>query len=102
MWTKQQVRQARKIELPPLLRQRNYRLDPISDENYRITPDTGEKSMHVTLPRHGTGIIVKHNFWIWHEKDISGNTIDFFVKIEGLSFNQAMQIIMDEYSYAQK
>jgi len=77
---------------------RKYRLDPLDNDNYRIVPDAGAPGMLSTVSQHGSGIVVKNNFWIWHEKDISGNTIDFFVKIEGLSFNQAMQIIIGEYS----
>ena len=35
------------------------------------------------------------NYWIWNEKNLSGNTIDFFVKIVGMSFNQAIRLCKD-------
>lgn len=120
MWTKEQIRLARKINLPPLLRQRNYRLHQIDTDNYKIVPDpsapqellngggnTGKMPERTcpdtepSPPRYGTGIIVKNNFWIWPDNDLSGNTIDFFMTIEGMSFNQAMQIIIREHSLAQ-
>ena len=87
MWTKQQIRDARKTELVPILLERSYRLYPLKNDNYRILPDPD-------APDAPAGVIVKEGFWIWHEKNIYGNTIDFFVKIEGLSFNQAMQIVL--------
>jgi len=30
--------------------------------------------------------------WTWPERNLSGNTIDFFVKIAGMSFNQAIRL----------
>ncbi len=93
MWTKQQIRLARKIELAPILAQRNYRLYPLENGNFRILHDDAA---------HGAGIVVKESFWTWNEKNMAGNTIDFFMKIEGKSFNQTMKIIMEGYSIAQK
>jgi len=85
-WTKSAIRLARKAELAPLLIDRGYRLYPLSNGNFRIVPDPDD-------PAAPAGVIVKQNFWIWTEKNIAGNAIDFFTTVEGKSFHQAMQII---------
>ena len=64
---------------------RGYRILPIQNGNFKILPDADGT--------HPAGLIVKHSFWIWYERNLAGNTIDFFVQIEGKSFHQAMQII---------
>jgi hypothetical protein len=40
------------------------------------------------------GVIVKECYWREPERERSGNTIDFLVKVLGLSFAQAMEEIM--------
>jgi hypothetical protein len=39
------------------------------------------------------GLVVKHNYWTWNEKNTAGNAIDFFTQVEGKNFHQAMEII---------
>ena len=39
------------------------------------------------------GLILKDSYWRWPEKDKAGNTIDFFVQVLGLSFDDAMRQI---------
>jgi hypothetical protein len=39
------------------------------------------------------GLIVKDSYWRWPQRELSGNTIDFFVKVLGLSFAEAMRQI---------
>jgi hypothetical protein len=36
------------------------------------------------------GLLVKDSYWRWPQRQLAGNTIDFFVQILGLSFHQAM------------
>jgi len=79
MWSKSQIRQARKTQLAPMLIERSYRLYPLKNDNYRVLPD----------PDDPAGLIVKQSFWLWPERNMAGNSIDFFVKVEGLSFDQA-------------
>jgi hypothetical protein len=43
-WTKSAIREARKAELVPLLRQRGYRLQPCPNDNYTVLPDPARRS----------------------------------------------------------
>ncbi len=36
------------------------------------------------------GLIVKDSYWRWPERNLSGNAIDFFVQVAGMSFHDAM------------
>jgi hypothetical protein len=85
-WTKSAIREARKAELVPLLLQRGYRLQPRPNDNYTVLPDPDD-------PTRPAGLLVKANYWIWPDRDLSGNTIDFFVHVEGQTFHHAMAII---------
>jgi hypothetical protein len=117
IWTKSDIRLARKVDLVPILTDRNYRLCPIGNGNFRILPalSTAEgpdpdapnapacPAVSAVAfgrrrePRRGAGVTVKKSFWIWPEKNISGNAIDFFTQVEGQTFNQAMEIITAAY-----
>jgi hypothetical protein len=82
MWTKNQIRQARKIELAPLLRQLGCRLHPLQNGNL--------------LVQNYPDLVVKQHYWTWPAKNIQGNAIDFLVLVEGKTFHQAMQILMNQ------
>ena len=69
IWTKSDIRAARKAELPPLLIERGYCLLPAQNGNLKILPDPAGE--------HPDGLVVKQSFWIWPERELSGNTIDF-------------------------
>lgn len=81
-WSRHQIQAARRAGLPPLLVREGLRLQPRTDGNFNL-PD---------FP----GLIVKHNYWCWIDTDKGGNTIDFFVKVLGRTFHQAMTSIMDQ------
>ena len=36
---------------------------------------------------------VRNSYWRWPQRELAGNTIDFFVQVLGLSFNDAMRQI---------
>ena len=91
-WTKSAIREARKAELAPLLSGRGYRLLPLDNGNYRILPDPEDQSVPA-------GLVVKQNFWIWTDRQLDGNTIDFFIQVEGKSFHEAMRIITQSHDY---
>lgn len=76
--------------------QRGYRLQHGHNDNYAVLPDPDH-------PGGPVGLLLKANYWIWRaaakpggdgaDRDLAGNTIDFFVQIEGQTFHQAMEII---------
>ncbi len=78
-WTKQQIRAARMAPLAPLLQKRGLEL-------------LNRPAGNLALPAF-PGLIVKDSYWRWPQRELSGNTIDFFVKVLGLSFADAMRQI---------
>lgn len=79
-WTREQIRAARQVPLVPLLQRRGLQL---------LECETG----NFALPAF-PGLLVKDNYWRWPQRDLAGNTIDFFVKVLGLSFHTAMRQII--------
>jgi hypothetical protein len=43
--------------------------------------------------RSAEGLLIKDSYWRWPERNLAGNTIDFFAQVLGLSFNDAMNQI---------
>lgn len=97
-WTKSEIQAARKIIRGPLLSRRGYRLRPLEHRNH-LVENIAEK------------LVIKENYWLWrlnnllfsrhytrrvfwNDRKISGNTIDFFIIVEGMSFSNAMQAII--------
>lgn len=78
-WTKEDIRAARKVALAPLLRARGHTLQPLPDQNYRVS--------------HYDDLLIKESFWRWPSRDLEGNAIDFFVQVENKSFREAMDIL---------
>lgn len=77
LWTREQIRAARQIELAPLLQKRGFALR-----------DRGGGNLEV---EQYSGLLLKAWYWRWPEHDMSGNTIDFYVNVLGLSFSDAMK-----------
>ena len=78
-WTREQIRSARLIPLAPLLEKRGLQLIETGGGNFQLP----------AFP----GLIVKEGYWRWPERALAGNAIDFFMKILGSSFHQAMKDI---------
>lgn len=78
-WTREQIRAARVALLVPLLDKRKLQL---------IVREAG----NFELPTH-PGLILKDSYWRWPQRNLAGNTIDFFVHVLGLSFHNAMREI---------
>ena len=80
-WSREQIREARKAQLAPLIAKRGLVLVELPADNVAVT----------AFP----GLIVKGSYWRWPERDQAGNTIDFFVLVLGLSFHDAMKAIVE-------
>ncbi|HWJ18079.1 MAG TPA: hypothetical protein VNR65_05040 [Geobacterales bacterium] len=78
-WSREQIRDARKAPLAPLIAKRGLVLVELPADNFAVT----------AFP----GLIVKDCYWRWPERDLAGNSIDFFVQVLGLSFHDAMKTI---------
>lgn len=87
-WSREQIQAARRAELAPLLRANGFDLYETGGENYIL--------------RQHPDIIVKRCFWRSTKDDHAacpeqrrgGNAIDFFVGVLGMSFSQAMEVIL--------
>ena len=82
------------------LENQGYSLEPRPDDNYRILarpPDFRNAGRE--LPDE---IIVKDHYWVCLddssaacvEQHQSGNAIDFFMNIEGMTFRQAVELLL--------
>ena len=80
-WSREQIRAARLAPLPPLLQKRGLQL---------VEQDAG----NFTLPSYPV-LIVKAGYWRWPQRNLSGNAIDFFMRVLGLSFHDSMRQITD-------
>jgi hypothetical protein len=78
-WTREQIRAARQAALVPLLRKARLELleHPVGNFELRAYP----------------GLLIKDSYWRWPERDLAGNAIDFFMRVLGLSFHDAMRQI---------
>ena len=85
------IRDARRVELPPLLRREGYILRELGGGNHEL--------------RDHPGIIVKHCFWRCPDTGRAGNAtcpkccaygcrrVDLFTRVLGHSFTDTMRII---------
>ena len=80
-WSREQIRSSRRVELAPLLRRRGLTLYDRRDGNWEI----GEYQ----------GLLLKASYWRWPDRNLAGNTIDFYTKVLGVSFNDAMREITE-------
>ena len=78
-WTREQIRAARVAPLLPLLSRCGLSV-------------VAQEAGNFLLPAY-PGLIVKDSYWRWPERDLAGNAIDFFMRVLGLSFHDAMRAI---------
>jgi hypothetical protein len=78
-WTREQIRAARLAPLVALLEKRGIQLVAREAGNF----------MSPAFP----GLIVKDGYWRWPQRNLAGNAIDFFMRVLGLSFHEAMHQI---------
>lgn len=79
IWNKSDIRRARKVDLAPVLRGKGLHLKPLLDDNFLVVPYYD--------------LFVKKSFWRWPSRNLSGNSIDFFIRVQGLSFNETMKLL---------
>ena len=79
-WTHSEIRNARRTPLRPILEALGYELEAREGNNHRVINMPGK-------------VIIKENYWVNHEENTAGNTIDFFVKLRGKSFSQTMALL---------
>jgi hypothetical protein len=79
-WTREQIRAARMAPLLPLLQKRGLQVLERPAQNFEMS----------AYP----GLIAKDSYWRWPQRNLAGNTIDFFVQVLGLSFHDAMRQIL--------
>ncbi|NQU40450.1 MAG: hypothetical protein HQ523_10895 [Lentisphaerae bacterium] len=79
-WTKAEIRAARQAPLKPLLERLGYRLSPADRDNYLVLGLASE-------------VVIKEHYWVCLEDGSAGNAIDFLVKVQGKSFNEAMALL---------
>jgi hypothetical protein len=79
-WTREQIRASRKAPLVALLKKRGLQLTEKEAGNFQLP----------AFP----GLIVKESYWRWPNRNLVGNTIDFFVQVLGLSFHDVMRQII--------
>lgn len=80
-WDAADIRRARQRELAPLLAAMGQSLQPLEDGNHRLVGEPGN-------------LVVKENYWIRTDTGESGNAVDFFVKIRGMSFIETMRLLL--------
>jgi hypothetical protein len=80
-WSRQKIRSARKADLVALLLRHEVPVQEKGGGNFELLEHPG--------------LIAKANYWRWPERDWQGNTIDFFVRVKGRTFAQAMDIIAE-------
>lgn len=73
------IRKARNADLLDYLHSQGYRLIKSTPREYR-------------LEEHDS-LVISNNRWHWFSRDMGGNTLDFLIKYEGKSFNEAVGIL---------
>ena len=69
----------RQVLLAPLLQKRGLQFIEMEAGNFELP----------AFP----GLIVKESYWRWPQRNLAGNTIDFFVQVLGMTFHNAMRQI---------
>lgn len=80
-WNRSDIRRARQAPLKPVLEELGYQLQPLRNGNY--------------LVRHlAAEIVIKDHYWVSKDHGAAGNAIDFLVEVQGMTFSQAMDVLL--------
>ncbi len=78
-WSREDIEAARTADLAPILARNGYQITVLPNGAVLL---------------HGfRGLIIHANRWTWKAERLFGNTLDFFVTLEGKTFTQAMEIL---------
>ena len=80
IWNRSDIRRARQTPLKPLIENLGYRLEPRPNGNFAIAGLS-------------PAIVVKDHYWVRPDTGEAGNAIDFFVRVKGTSFKEAMRLL---------
>lgn len=80
-WDRADIRQARQTPLRPVLERLGFQLRPMPGDNYVIAGLTPE-------------ITIKAHYWVCAHTGVSGNAIDFLVKVKGMTFTEAVRLLL--------
>jgi hypothetical protein len=80
-WTREQIRAARMAPLVPLLHKRGFQLIELPASNFELVAYKG--------------LLIEDSDWRCPQRQLAGNAIDFFVRVFGLTFNDAMRHITE-------
>ena len=81
-WNKSEIREARRIQLAPLLKERGLQLQPLADDNFCVVAYDD--------------LLIKESYWRWPSRNREGNAIDFFLFVEGMSFAEAIRLLLKD------
>jgi hypothetical protein len=84
-WSKREIRSARQTSLAVVIEGLGYRLQPTGQGNCIVLDLPGE-------------VVVKQHYWVRLEDGAAGNSIDFFVRLQGKSFTEAMGLLLEKSS----
>jgi hypothetical protein len=81
-WTTDDITAARAAPIEPILERKGYRMRKLPNGTI--------------LLKDYRGLVVRDNRWVWKTENLHGNTIDFFMVIEGATFAETMHMLGDE------
>ncbi len=81
IWTSFDIQKARQLPLAPVLKKRGYDLKPLPGGAF-------------ILKDKYPGMIIQGHQWSWQPAKQKGNTIDFFMYLEGRPFAEIMRTLL--------
>ena len=78
-WTPHDIQTARAAMLAPILVRKGYAILKLPNG--------------AVLLRNFRGLLIHGNRWTWKSEHMYGNTLDFFITVEGKTFSQAMELL---------
>jgi hypothetical protein len=91
-YSKEEIQKARQTDLLSYLERQNQ----IARSEGRVEPYVIVKEGKQYRIEGYSGLLVTGNMWNQRSTNIGGNTLDFLIKFEGKTFNEAMQILLNE------